>query len=83
MTGKLTETSKAVVLLRRKFANGEIGHRSRAQQVHESNEAFKEHKLDNFRTKFNKLKKEYLVEDEGSLWLCLCHNSNCLLWCGY
>lgn len=57
-TAKLTESSKAVMLLRKKMRNGEVTLADNAKAVWESEPIFMKHKLDNFRTKFNRLKAE-------------------------
>lgn len=61
-TAKLTETSKAVILLRKKIRNGEVLLSDNAKSVWESDPVFMSHKLDNFRTKFNRIKAE---DDQG------------------
>lgn len=55
---KLTEGSKAVMLLRKKWRNGDVSSTDNAKSVWESEPIFMKHKLDNFRTKFNRIKAE-------------------------
>lgn len=73
MGEKLTEGSRAVRLLRKKFASGDIAKDAHPKQIHESNNVFRDHKLDNFRTKFNKLKSEYSGADDGT-FVAFCFN---------
>lgn len=60
---KLTESSKAVRLLRSKFRSGEVTGQELPKSVWESEPSFMDHKLNNFRTKFHKIRKE--LEGEG------------------
>lgn len=64
---KLVDSSKAVKALRKQFQNGEIDEFDTPKQVYESKAVYQEHKLDNFRTKFNKLKSEFFESNEGKL----------------
>lgn len=64
MPEKLTETSRAVVLLRKKLVAGELDITQNPKTLWCSDPVFMEHKLDNFRTKLNKLKAEY-YENQG------------------
>lgn len=66
MPEKLTESSRAVVLLRKKLIAGEIDLGQNPKTIWSSDPIFMEHKLDNFRTKLNKLKTE-LQENQGNL----------------
>lgn len=56
---KLTEAPKAVQLLRKNFRNGEVSFSDNAKTVWESEPIFMKHKLDDFRTKFTRLKTEH------------------------
>lgn len=67
-TEKLTVNSKAMVLLRKKFESEEISRNDDPKSVWSQEPLFSVHKLDNFRTRFNKLKKEYFCETDG-----MCH----------
>lgn len=66
---RLTEGSEAVSTLRRKFASKKYTAATTAKDAWESEECFKKHPLDNFRTKFNKLKKEYCFEAENGMFV--------------
>lgn len=54
----LTKSSKAVILLYKKFCTGEISITDNAKAVWGSNPVYQVHKLDNFRTNFNRIKSE-------------------------
>lgn len=58
MPQKLTESSTAVVLLRKKLAAGEVSLTDNPKTVWSSDPLFMEHKLDNFRSKFNRIRTE-------------------------
>lgn len=58
MVEKLSEGSKAVRLLRKKVAASEVDINDNARKVWASDPVFMEHKLDNFRTRFNRIKQE-------------------------
>lgn len=58
MTPKLTEVSLAVKMLKKMFAAGNVKSDCSPKRLQGSNIVFKEQKLDNFRTKFNKLQSE-------------------------
>lgn len=60
MSTHLTESSRAVVLLRKTFAANEVLPGDSPKHTWESDPIFREHKLNAFRTKFNKLKAEYI-----------------------
>lgn len=53
---RLTKNSKAIKLLLKQFANGEICSDRSAKQVWASSAVFMKYKLDNFRTRFNAIK---------------------------
>lgn len=55
---KLTESSEAVVLFRKKLRNGDIPLFDNAKSVRESNPTFMRHELDNFHTNVNRFKVE-------------------------
>ena len=57
---RMDESSEAVKRLIKMFMEKKITKRTQPLEIHESHKRFQEHKLDNFRTKLNKLKKEYL-----------------------
>lgn len=57
---RMDESSAAVKKLRKMFQEKKITKHSAPVEIYEQHECFKSHKLDNFRTKLNKLKKEYL-----------------------
>ena len=59
MTGKLKAKSPARLLLAKKFLSGEILGQEDPKEVRESEEAFRQHKLRNFRTHYNKMRKEH------------------------
>lgn len=69
MTPKLTESSQAVKILRAKFRTGEVTGKEKPKAVWESDPAFQKHRLNNFRTCFNKIKKQ--LEDEGTFFFVL------------
>lgn len=50
------QTSKAVKLLRKKLCDGDIPPTDNPKSVWKSDPVFMAHKLDNFKTKFNKIK---------------------------
>lgn len=58
-TKTLTEGSPAVKKLREMFREKKVELNSKPKEVWESNPLFQEYKLDNFRSKLNKLKEEY------------------------
>lgn len=60
---QLCESSKAVKLLRSKFQTGELNGIELPKTMRELEELFKEHPLNNFRTCFNKIKKQ--LQSEG------------------
>lgn len=55
---KLTERSRAVILLRKRIRNGKLSLSENAKTVWESDPVFMSHKLDSFRTRFNKIRAE-------------------------
>lgn len=59
----LSSNSKAVLLLRKTFGGGGITDDDDPKLVWLSEPVFKENKLGNFRSRFNKQKKELLVEN--------------------
>lgn len=59
---RLTINSKAMILLKKKFENGDISAEDTPKSIWGSELVFMEHKLDNFRTRFNKLKKEFFID---------------------
>lgn len=69
--GRLVSNSKAVLLLRQKFESGEITVDDDTKSVWLQEAVFKEHNLDNYRTRFNKLEKEILIENEKSYYVYL------------
>jgi len=80
---KLSEPSRAVRSLRKKFATREIPPDANPKQIHESNDLVKWHKLDNFRTRFNKLKAQYYGNGKGMLKFLFCCFFACLLIFGF
>lgn len=60
MAPRLTKGSKAVKLLRSKFQKGEITGKEDPKLVWQSDDVFKQHKLPNFRTCYNNVKKDFL-----------------------
>ena len=59
MVGELTAKSPARQLLRKTFLSGEITDNEDPKEVWESERVFKQHKLGNFRTHYNKTRKEF------------------------
>lgn len=57
-TAKLTECSKALILVREKMRNGELFLREDAKAVWQSELIFMKQNLDNFRAKSNSLQSE-------------------------
>lgn len=62
MAPRLDESSKAVKLLRKRMSNGEITGDDDYKSVQAAEPVFQEYKPDTFRTRFNKLKREYFDE---------------------
>lgn len=65
---RLTKDSAAYKLLAQKFDDGEIEPADRPKEVWLTEEVFQQHKLDNFRTAFNKMKAQkgiLLRDDDG------------------
>lgn len=56
---QLTEGSPAVKKLREMFKAKQIDSNSKPKEVWESTKNFQDYKLDNFRSKLNRLKDEY------------------------
>ena len=56
MPHKLTESSKATILLRKKIHDGEIDLSDNPKEIWSSDPVFMEHKLDNFISKFNRIR---------------------------
>lgn len=65
---KLTATSPAVQLLQQKFEKGEVQQSTDPKSIWESENIFQEHKLDNFRTCVNRLKRFYF--DHNGEFVC-------------
>lgn len=65
---RLTKSSKAVSLLYSMFESGQLGKNSDPKPVWLSNPVFMNHKIQNFRTCFNNIKKEIFGQtvDEGT-----------------
>lgn len=59
MPPRLDESSKAVKTLRKRFASGQYNEEDDARSVQASEPLFHEFKIDTFRTRFNRLRKEY------------------------
>lgn len=55
---KKTQSSTAVVLLRKKLAAGEVNLKDNPEKFWSSDPLFMEHKLDNFRSIFNRIRTE-------------------------
>lgn len=61
-TERLTANSTVITLLRKGFDEGEVNGDDDPKTIWSSRRVFSEHKLDNFRTRFNKLKNEFFDE---------------------
>ena len=59
---RLSQDSKAVVRLVELFANGTVSSKSEPKAVWLSVPTFQIHKLNNFRTCFNNIRKDYLTD---------------------
>ena len=60
---KLTNSSIAVKLLRAKLESGQLSGNEAPKSVWESDPTFKMHSLSNFRTCYNKLRRELDIPD--------------------
>lgn len=58
----LSQNSEAVVRLREKLSSGELSGTETPKQAWLSDVLFQQHKLDNFRTCYNKMKEQYKSE---------------------
>lgn len=67
---RLTKTSRAVKLLRSKFETGEVTGREDPKEFWQSEVVFQEHKLTNFRTCYNNIRKDFEGQ-HGKLLFCL------------
>lgn len=59
---RLDESSAAIKLLRKRFDNGDIGDDDDARSIRMTDPLFMQYKLDTFRTRYNRLKKEYFPD---------------------
>lgn len=60
---RLDELSAAIKLLRKRFDNGEISEDNEARSNRMTDPMSMEYKLDNFRTRYDMLKREYFPDD--------------------
>lgn len=65
---RLDENSPAVKLLRKRFKSGEITADDDARSVQATDALFLQYKPDTFRTRFNRMKKEYAGEEEEGMF---------------
>lgn len=68
MAPRLDEKSKAVQLLRKRFRAGEISKGDDAAAIKASDPLFKDYNTDTFRTRVNRLKREYFGSDGKSFF---------------
>lgn len=73
MAPRLDEKSKAVQLLRKKFRAGEINKEEDPKVIKDSDPIFNDFNPDTFRTRVNRLKKEYFGES-GKWFIFRCQN---------
>ena len=66
----MSKNSEAIKLLRHMFSNGQINDSDTPKSVYESSDVFQKHKLSNFRTHFNSMRKEYKPNEGMFLFLC-------------
>ena len=64
---RLTRDSQAVVKLIEGFANGSISTSSEPKTVWTSDPVFSAHKLNNFRTCFNNIRKEFMDQKPSGM----------------
>lgn len=69
MSLKLTANSAARKLLVQEFANGEITGDEDPKDVWESDSIFQQHKLSNFRTHYNNLRRNRVAQSDGIYFL--------------
>ena len=67
MAPKLTKNSLAVKTLNSMLSSGELSGTDNPKSVWESNHLFKSHKLPNFRTCYNRLRKQYSLKNSKLL----------------
>lgn len=56
---RLDENAPAIQLLRKQFDKGDIGEDDDARSIRMTDPIFMSYKLDTFRSRYNRLKKEY------------------------